>query len=792
VLGREAASNSAHGSGFNLRGLDAGATLVLIDGRRVAPGGSQGAFDDLSNIPLSIIDHVDILPDSASAKYGADAVGGVVNIVTRSGVSGALSQARTGGVTSGSLGEQQFSQTFGTVGDSSNGLFSFEYFRRTALLAQDRAQETNDLTAFGGSNFNSMYGSPGTIVGPNGYFAIPKGQNGTALSASSLTAGAPNLYDLQRGTDILPNQQRWSLFGKENLKLTDDVALFSEGLFTRRTVETLQAAAFPLPLAVPESNAFYVNPTGVPGPVQVLDGTTAYFGPPSADNRIDTGNFSIGFSTSDWRGWTASGLIGYTFEKQHVVQHGEVNQAALAVALADSNPATAFNPFGDGADTDPATLAAIGGDNVVDLFSTVKTFSLSAASPAVQLPGGEARVAFGAEYRIQGFDSTSLNPGESADVSDLNRRITAEFAETRIPLIGANNRLGLARKLELSFGIRHEDYSDVGSTSVPKFGVLWSPGEQMNVRGTWAKSFRPPNLSDLAEKNSSSQVISLSDPSSPSGSTSVLALFGTNPNLVPESARTWTLGADFLPLSIPGLSFSLNYFDIHYSGRIDRATLGSDVLSDPVDAWLINRTFTAAQLQAACNQTVFIGPAGGCSSSSVGAILDNRLRNISLLETSGIDLVGKYGLDTTVGKFELGFNGTYLFKYSQADTPDSALIDIVSTQNNPVNFRFRSSTSWSHRGFAVSSFVNFTNSYRDTIDVPNRGISSWTTLDLQLSYEPPGDVPEWLGRTRLALNAQNVFNTSPPFLNNPLGLGYDQENASLLGRVVSFDVTKRW
>lgn len=83
VLGREAATNSARGSGINVRGLDAGATLVLIDGKRIAPSGTAGAFDDISNIPLSIIERIDILPDGASAKYGADAIGGVVNFVTR-------------------------------------------------------------------------------------------------------------------------------------------------------------------------------------------------------------------------------------------------------------------------------------------------------------------------------------------------------------------------------------------------------------------------------------------------------------------------------------------------------------------------------------------------------------------------------------------------------------------------------------------------------------------------------------------------------------------------------------
>jgi outer membrane receptor protein involved in Fe transport len=123
-------------------------------------------------------------------------------------------------------------------------------------------------------------------------------------------------------------------------------------------------------------------------------------------------------------------------------------------------------------------------------------------------------------------------------------------------------------------------------------------------------------------------------------------------------------------------------------------------------------------------------------------------------------------------------------------------VNIVSTQSNPINIKARGSASWTRRGFGVSTFVNFQNRYRDTLSVPNRGVSPWTTIDLQLSYETTGDTLDtlgWLGHTQFVLNAQNVFNVNPPFLNNSaVGLGYDQENADLYGRMVSFEVRKRW
>jgi iron complex outermembrane recepter protein len=792
VLGREAGTNSARGSGVNIRGLDAGATLILIDGRRVAPSGTAAAFDDISNIPLSIIDHIDVLPDGASAKYGVDAVGGIVNFVTRTGVSGFQTQVRGGGVTNGSMGERQFSQLFGTTNDSSSGIFSFEYFHRDALPASDRWQETNNLSPYGGTNFDSPFGSPGTIVGPTGNFAIPKVQPGTPLTVADLIPGATNLYDLEQGTQITPDQERWSLFGKENFKLDDDIALSGEGLFTRRTIKYMGDASFPLILSVPESNPFYLNPTGVPGPVQIEEGSAAYFGVPASSDRIDTGNFSLGLSTAEWRGWSASGFVGYTFEKQHFTQQGEVNQSALTTFLANSDPATAFNPFGSAAANNPTTLAAIRGNAYFESDSTLKTINLSVTTPAISLPGGETHTTVGSEYRIQSFDTLSLFPGESNDTAALGRRISAEFVETRIPVIGDNNRMWFARRLEFSAGMRHEGYSDVGSVNVPKLGILWAPSSELIVRSTWAKSFRPPDIGDLARQTSYSQLATVQDPSSPTGSSTVLTLYGTNPNLQPESARTWTLGADFAPKSVPGLSFSANYFDIDYSGRIDEADPGFDVLTQPSDAWLVNRNFTAAQLSMACSQTVYVGAPGTCQTSSITAILDTRLRNIATLKTRGLDLSGKYVVDSPVGKFDFGLNGTYLFEYSQANTPDSPLVDIVSTQNNPINLRFRGTAAWTRRGFSVTSFVDFSNSYRDTLSVPNRDVASWTTVDLQLSYETSGDVADWLGHTRFSLSAQNLLNTLPPFLNNPVGVGYDQENADLTGRVVSFDVTKRW
>ena len=114
------------------------------------------------------------------------------------------------------------------------------------------------------------------------------------------------------------------------------------------------------------------------------------------------------------------------------------------------------------------------------------------------------------------------------------------------------------------------------------------------------------------------------------------------------------------------------------------------------------------------------------------------------------------------------------------------LVELVSTQENPINFRTRGSLSWHRGGFEITGLVNYANSYKDTVSIPNRKIVSWTTLDLNLAYSFEDSRVRWLKGTKLFLNAQNLFDRDPPFYNNVSGVGYDPENASLLNRVVTF------
>ena len=131
--------NQDFGSGFNLHGLGPQGTLTLINGHRVAPSGSDGQFVDISAIPLSAVERIEILPDGASAIYGSDAIAGVVNIVLKSDFNGAQTQAGGGSATDNGASQYFGSQLIGKSWQSGNAMLAYEYNHQSPLLASQRS-----------------------------------------------------------------------------------------------------------------------------------------------------------------------------------------------------------------------------------------------------------------------------------------------------------------------------------------------------------------------------------------------------------------------------------------------------------------------------------------------------------------------------------------------------------------------------------------------------------------------------------------------------------------------------
>jgi iron complex outermembrane recepter protein len=794
--GAEASTNSGLGTGINLRGLGAGATLVLMDGRRLAPGGSQAEFVDVEPIPLSAVERIDVLPDSASAMYGADAVGGVVNFIMRDNFSGAETLARYGSGTSSDLEETQFAQTLGKHWDSGNGMLSLEFYRRGALPASARAYATSDLVPFGGGNFDSIYSNPGTLSVGGTTYAIPAGQNGTHLTAADLIAGTTNKMNLWEDADLLPSQKRLSLYGSGKQEITDGVKAFGNVLLAHREAGILELG-LQAPISVPNTNPFYVNPAGGTAPVSVAYNFLDDLGPTSTDSRLDTANVTGGLEIEAGPSWRVRISGNYAREKEGQLERGVFNSTALNAALADPDPATAFNPFGDGSYTNPATLKAIEAQSRFYTDSQIRSGDIAADGPIADLPGGAVKIAMGLDQSEQLFSSVfSTTTNLAPDVQESSgRHITAAFGELTLPIFGKDNGGTGYRRLEISFAGRFEHYSDSGGAATPKLGFTWSPAEVMAFRGTWGRSIRAPTLANLDQAQNSVVPSPLPDSRSPTGSTNALILEGQNSRLTVERAKSWTTGLDFIPRDqIPGLSLSLTYFDINFRNRIAAPSFSANILNDPSLADLITRDPSAAQLRATCLAGFYpTGTLADCLQSAPGAIVDLRTQNLESVRTRGLDFSTTYERRGDYGSLKLGVEGTYLFEFTQQEGPDAPPESLLNTQNNPIDLKMRGTLSWQRNRFGATTGINFQNRYRDIASQPNRNVASLTTVDVQLRYDLGFGAAAGLANTRVELNAVNLFNVSPPFLNNQLtSIGYDQENADPFGRLLSLQIRKAW
>jgi iron complex outermembrane receptor protein len=336
--------------------------------------------------------------------------------------------------------------------------------------------------------------------------------------------------------------------------------------------------------------------------------------------------------------------------------------------------------------------------------------------------------------------------------------------------------------------------SGFGSATAPKFGFNWSLVSNMTLRGTWSQSVRIPSLTDLDESRNFVVLTTLIDSRSPTGITEALVWSGKNALLHEERATSRTAGLDLTSQLIRGLSVSMTYFDISFRDRIQGSSFTANVLNDPRYAPMIVRNPTAALVGSICEHSLYYqGTTFTCSNLPVEAIVDLRARNLETLRTNGIDLNAIYERSGSYGKLEYLMNGTYLFHFSEQNGVGSQANELLSTQNNPINLRLRSSLTWQRGPIGATGAINFVNAYRDTASIPERRVAAWATYDLQLKYDIDASGERWLGNTHVTLNASNLFNHKPPFLNNQIvGLGYDQENGNPFGRIVGVQIDKAW
>lgn len=584
--GDRTGTNANYANGVNLRGLGSDATLVLVNGRRIAGTGAKGDFADVSSIPTAAVERIDVLLDGASALYGADAVGGVVNIVLRDDYDGAETRARYGFASDGAFSDVQFAQTLGRSWTDGNVMAVYEYQDRDALPVSERPRAGNsDLRPFGGSDRRLNYSDPGNIMVfdpvSGGYvaaFAIPSGQDGTALRPGDFLAGQENRTSQRSGLNVLPRQTRHIAYLAGRQDIGERLTLSGDARWARREFETRSTPITTL-LTVNRGNPYFVSPTGAAS--HMIGYSFAGQMPnPTQAGDVETLSTTVGADIDLGRSWRLSGYVAHGREESLFETDGSLQSTYLREALGAiaDNPLTAYraprdgyiNPFGAGAVNTAAALDFIS-SGWTRLWSEtgITTVNLMADGDLLELPGGPIQMAVGAAFRRERFDrkTDAFTSGTTPNLGALiesERDVTAVYAEARIPLFGAGNaRPGLER-LELSLAARFEDYADVGQTTSPKVGLVWEPVDGALLRANYGRSFRAPALREVNEAPTASPTFL------PQGSQQVLSmiLYGGNPDLEPETADTWTLGGDFRPAAVEGLRVTVNAFRTDFDNRI--------------------------------------------------------------------------------------------------------------------------------------------------------------------------------------------------------------------------------
>jgi outer membrane receptor protein involved in Fe transport len=779
--GLETVNNESFATGVNLRGLGAGSTLVLVNGRRIAPGSADGRFVDLSAIPISAIDRIEVVPDGASASYGADAIGGVVNFVLKSS-DDAKTLVQSGSAKNGPA-ESLVSQVLGTSWEHGKGMLSLEVSVRDALRAVDRsATARSDLTAYGGDNWDTNEGNPGTIVVDGRSFAIPKGQDGRSLKPGDLTAGTENKHNRNEFRDAIPRHERRSAVGTAYHDLGENAQLFAEALFSKRTTLMLNPGVG-RPIVVPKENAFFVDPSRQnQDSVVVLYNFARDLGPERDEIKALTSNLTVGISAELRNSWRTSLQVTRGVSDYRAVADGFVKQAALETALADDDPGTAFNPFGDGSFTPEETLKSI--RDYVLLTSRANTWTIHSTAQGTLLNWFDRPVqaALGADYSNYSLDSGSQIGGLPQGPTRLDRDAKAVYAEVLLPVL---------KHLHFSMAGRAERYSQSKTVTTPRAALEWKPTSNLGVRATMSKSFKPPDLIDLDESANGIALDLRRDPLSAEGSSLVLLSYGNNADLGPQRATSWTLGTDYR-LASKGFWGALTYFNIVSRGRIEFVDYDTPFLQSPDYSEVVTRNPTSEQRAAFCARATFAGKASDCLTLPVAALIDMRLKNVAEMKTKGIDILAAREMQSWLGRFEGSINATYLFNFKKAKFSSAGPTELLSTQTNPIDFRMRASLSWARHGFGLAASLNYVDNYRDIASFPERRVPSWSTIDLNASYGATPDDPTRLQGLVVTLNADNAFDRNPPFLNNRDGIGYDPENADVLGRMISLRVSKHW
>ncbi|GAB3309908.1 hypothetical protein GCM10027564_14200 [Luteimonas notoginsengisoli] len=422
-----------------------------------------------------------------------------------------------------------------------------------------------------------------------------------------------------------------------------------------------------------------------------------------------------------------------------------------------------------------------------------RSYEVGAEGPLLALAGGDARLAVGAGYRRNEFVDRNVVSGETLIGGGESSRFA--YAELGMPLIGPDSGSGAdagAQRLTLTAAVRGEDYDSFGSVATPKLGLVYAPTGDYTLKASWGRSFKAPTLLQRYQEQGAVLYPAALFGGSADPEATVLSIFGGNPDLDPERARTWTTALAIHPRALPALEAELSVFDIDYTERVVQP-IGNyaDALTNPAYARYVDFTPTLEeQARIFATTTGFYNYTGSAyDPDKVVALLYAQYVNVARQHVRGLDLSGSYRFDVGAGRLTLRGSTSWLDS-TQKNSPEDSAFDLAGTLSSPATVNSRAGLVWMQGGFTASVFANYTSGVTNPFDGVKT--ASFTTADLNLRYiiddrdSPAG----W----DFALSAHNLFDRAPPLhqVTDATWVPYDSTNYSAIGRYLSFSVSKRF
>ena len=783
-------------------GAGGNATLVLIDGHRVVGAGTTFETPDPDIVPTAILDRVEVVPDGGSSIYGSDAIGGVINFITKKKFDGAQVSLRGGGASD--FHTIDTSITGGTSWDTGSVFASYTFVNHNAIYGRDRDYVRSPL-AQSGACF------PGTVsVTRNGIV--------TNYALPNFTPNSSTSCDVSDGSTIYPAERRHSFFAGLSEDLGSSLHFEVRGLYTDRsfiTAEDPNARNFiEVGQAITPANPFYTpvpNDTGS----QNVSFSFAGVADPHGATKITEWGVTPTLTWDIGGAWQAR-LMGNYGQSKTTAYELAINAGPEAAAMSGTTTATALDPY-DVTLTNPGVLSNILARNYQESTEDMLDHRLIVDGSALELPGGPVKLAVGGEVMHVKIDrgsaatlteaQYSINDYSSLLRSTSTRTVSSAFGELSVPIFGTGNAKTGLQSLMLSASGRYDHYSDFGSTTNPKVGLTYKPIDSLTLRGNYGTSFTAPALIDMTSVGSLMNVLPFSPflaPNAPPGSAGRPTIFvlGGNPNLQPQTATTYSFGGDLRPISTQNLTLSATYYNVFFKKQIAFVNFQSPDLYSPYYGSYVVLNPSQTQVQAIANQVQVFAGAPSVGSLFSGAatpyvMIDTRKQNLGEVKVDGLDFNANFVIPTGFGSFNTSAAGTYTLSRKFAPAAGAGFIDQIQTPGfSRLSFigsggltfgKLSASLTWN---YSSGYDINPASVYDGGGFIPpgtQTHVGSFSTVDAFVSYDISG--PELLKDLQLTLTVNNLLDASPPFY-GAADAGFT--NGSTLGRLIQAGFTMKF